>query len=200
MWGHATRCTGKIKPNIPGAQCGNKTWSANKLEGMVWDELKGYLKNPALIYGELERQSQDANQQSVFEAELERVERQLKAADREQRQLLQWALKGFPKSQIEAENERINKSKDTLKNQKAELEARVKASRNAVINIPKLETYIHELQDKISNLDFEGKRLVLDMLGTTIWLDGENVEVTGIIDLENNGVTLPTNIPMFVLW
>ena len=75
-----------------------------------------------------------------------------------------------------------------------------KASRNMVINIPKLETYIHELQEKISNLDFEGKRLVLDMLGTNIWLDGENVEVTGTIDIEQNGVTLPTNTPMFVQW
>ena len=33
-------------------------------------------------------------------------------------------------------------------------------------------------------LDFNGKRLALDMLGITIWLDGENVEVTGVIEPE----------------
>jgi hypothetical protein len=32
------------------------------------------------------------------------------------------------------------------------------------------------------DLDFEGKRLALDMLGITVYLDGENVEVTGTID------------------
>ncbi|MFC2013258.1 recombinase family protein [Chloroflexota bacterium] len=192
------RCTGKIKLNIPGAQCGNKTWSADKLEGMVWDELKRYLKNPALIYGELERQCQDVGQLSVFEAELERVERQLRAADREQRQLLQWALKGFPESHVEAENKRINKARKTLKDQKADLEAQLKASQDAVINIPKLEGFIQDIQDKLPTLDIEGKRLALDMLGITVWLDGENVEVTGTIDLQQNGVTLPTNIGMFV--
>ncbi len=34
------------------------------------------------------------------------------------------------------------------------------------------------------HLDFEGKRLALDMLDITIWLDGENVEVTGVMSPE----------------
>jgi hypothetical protein len=32
------------------------------------------------------------------------------------------------------------------------------------------------------DLDYDGKRLALDMLGITVWLDGENVEVTGTLD------------------
>jgi len=35
-------------------------------------------------------------------------------------------------------------------------------------------------------LDFESKRQVLDMLGITVWLDGENVEITGVIPITDD--------------
>jgi len=35
---------------------------------------------------------------------------------------------------------------------------------------------------------FDGKCLALDMLGITVYLDGENVEVTGAIELENKAL------------
>ncbi|MDO8686963.1 MAG: hypothetical protein Q7K41_00055, partial [Dehalococcoidales bacterium] len=44
----------------------------------------------------------------------------------------------------------------------------------------------------LSTLDFEGKRQALDMLGITVWLDGEAVEVTGVIDTEGAIVTTPS--------
>ncbi|MFC1972526.1 hypothetical protein ACFLVE_03880, partial [Chloroflexota bacterium] len=54
----------------------------------------------------------------------------------------------------------------------------------AIINVPNLECFIEDIQKRLSELDFEGKRLALEMLGITVWLDGENIEVTGIIELE----------------
>jgi len=84
--------------------------------------------------------------------------------------------------QVEAGNRRLNKAKETLKAQKVELEAKLKASQAAVINVPNLECFIKDMQDKLPNLDYEGKRLALDMLDVTVWLDGENVEVIGIIE------------------
>ena len=56
---------------------------------------------------ELEKQHHDANQLGIYEAELRQIERQFKAVDREQHQLLQWALKDFPADQVEAENRNI---------------------------------------------------------------------------------------------
>ena len=180
------RCMGKLKMYSPVERCCNKGWSAKKLEGMVWAELEHYLSDRDLIVSELEKQHQDANQLGVFDAVLHQVERQLKVVDRDQHQLLQWTLKDFPESQVEAENRRLNKARGTLTAQKAELEAQTKASQDAVISIPRLESFIERMQGRISALDFEGKRLVLDMLGVTVWLDGEAVEVTGTIDPEND--------------
>ena len=187
------RCMGKVRVHTPFNRCANRNWMADALEGMVWAELERYLSNRDLIISELENQRQEAGQISVFEAELERVERQLRAADREQHQLLQWALKDFPADQVEAENRRLNKAKETLKAQKAELETQLKTSKEAVINVPKLQGFIEQMQAGIKSLDFEGKRLALDMLGITVWLDGDSIEVTGTIDPEV-GVTQTTQV------
>jgi hypothetical protein len=110
------------------------------------------------------------------------VECQLKAADREQHQLLQWALKGFPADQVEAENKRINKAKEMLTIQKAQLEMQLKASRDSIINMPNLEHFLEDIQKRLPDLDFNGKRLALDMLGITVYLDGENIDISGTID------------------
>ncbi len=72
-----------------------------------------------------------------------------------------------------------------MKAEKAELDTQIKASQEAVISIPKLESFIERMQTRISALDFEGKRQVLDMLNIKVWLDGENVEITGVIPTED---------------
>jgi uncharacterized protein YacL (UPF0231 family) len=142
---------------------------------------------------EIEKQRQDANQLGVLEAELQQVKHQLKALDREQEQLLQWALKGFPEETVIAENKKINGKRKTLKAQKAELETQIKASQEAAISLPKVKRFVELIQDKISTLDFESKRQTLDMLGIKVWLDGESVEITGVLPTEDSVIaTIPS--------
>jgi len=173
-------------------RCKNKSWQVDKIEALVWAELERYLSEQNLVKHELEKQYQYANNESVFVNELHHIKRQLKEAEREQRQLLRWALKDFPADQVEIENKRINRNKNILNNQKAELEEKIKLSKKAVIDVPKLETFIKGIQDRITYMDFESKRLALEMLDITIWLDGENAEITGVIDPEYAIVTKQT--------
>ena len=56
------------------------------------------------------------------------------------------------------------------------------ASQDASANRPQLEDFIRDIQDRLPNLDFEGKRLALDILGITVYLNDLDVEITGIID------------------
>lgn len=175
-----------MKTQSPVERCCNKSWTAKKLEPLIWNEIEHYLSNSDLIISEIEKQRQDANRIGVFEAQIEQVERQLKAVDREQHQLLRWALKGFPEIQVETENQRINKARETLTAQRADLEAQLRISQDAYINIPKLESFIERIQGHLPLLDFEGKRLALDMLGIAVWLDGEAVEIAGTLDSESD--------------
>ena len=182
------RCLGKWKDNwpdfSPDNRCNGKIWRADELEATVWAKLMEYLSDHDLIRSELEKGKQTADQAGALETELKQVERQLRAVDRDQHQLLQWALKGFPESQIEAENTKYNKARERLTAQKTELERRIKASHEAAVNVPNLERFLEDIQKRLPGLDFEGKRLALDMLGITVWLDNDSVEVTGTIDPE----------------
>jgi hypothetical protein len=185
------RCAGRKKAYAPVERCQNKGWKADILENMVWTEIERYLSDRDLIKSEIENYRQESSQKEMLEDELNRIHRQLKAANREQHRLLQWALKGFPESQVEAENKRLNQTKKTLETQKAELETRLKTSSNAVIGADDLEVYLSYIQHHLKDLDNEGKRLALNMLGITIWLDGKTVEITGKLD---PGIVLTSSV------
>jgi len=166
-------------------------WLADELEVLVWTQIERVLNDPELIIAEIKKQRQDANQLCVLETELQQVERQLKAFDREQGQLLQWALKGFPENQVIAENKRLNAGRENLKSSKTELESQIKASREAAISLPKLEGFVELMREQLTRLDFEAKRMALDMLGIKVWLDGHNVEITGVLPIAD-GVVVTT--------
>jgi site-specific DNA recombinase len=182
------RCPGKLRITAPVNRCFNKNWRVDKLEALVWKEIERVLDNPDFIVTAIEKQRDDANNIDTLEPELQMVEKQLRALDREQKQLLQWALKGFPEDTVVAENKRINESRSSLQSRKAALETQMQASREAAVSLPKLEEYIQLVREKLTDLDFDMKRLVLDMLNIKIWVDGSNVEITGTIPVEDSEV------------
>lgn len=192
------RCTGQWKEFAARRgtdTCHNGTRRADDLEAKVWAEIERYLSNPALIIGQLQDMRKDADNVGVFEGQLMDVERQLKAVDREQGQLLQWALKGFPEDQVERENRRLNKARETLKAQKADVESQLKASQDASLDIAKLEAAIERMQGGLVGLDYEGRRLFLEALNITVFIDGQNVEVTGAVDVDTHVIaTTPLEV------
>jgi len=180
------RCLVSLNMYEPVKRCHNKSWTADNLEAMVWAKLESVLSDPELIITELEKQRQDADDLGVLETELQQVERQLKTLAREQEQLLQWALKGFPEETVIIENKKINKSRETLKVQKANLESQIKASQEAAMNVPNLECFLELMRQKLTTLDYGTKRQVLDMLGIKVWLDGHSVEITGVLPVADD--------------
>jgi hypothetical protein len=155
---------------------------------MVWRKMEAVLNKPELIIAAIEQQRDEADNLGILEAELQQVDRKLKALNRDQEQLLQWALKGFPEETVEAENKRINESRNSLQSQKAGLEMQIQANREAAVSIPKLEAYIKLIREKLTTLDFDMKRLALDMLNIKVWIDGPSVAITGTIPIEDADV------------
>ena len=182
------RCPGRNRITSPINPCLNKNWRADKLEALVWEKIGYVLDNPEIIIAAIEKQRNDVDSLDVLESELLQVEKQLKALSREQKQLLQWALKGFPEEQIVAENKHINESRSSLESQKAGLEKQINASREAAVSLPKLEVYIQLVREKLAMLDFDMKRLALEMLNIKVWIDGLAVEITGSIPVEDAAI------------
>ncbi len=70
--------------------------------------------------------------------------------------------------------------------QKTELEAQIKAGQEATITLPKLEHVVEMMRVKLATLDFETRKLALDMLNIKVWLDGHDVEITGILPITDD--------------
>ncbi len=51
-----------------------------------------------------------------------------------------------------------------------------------------MEEYIQLVQEKLTTLDFDMKRLALDMLNIKVFIDGQSVEITGTIPVEDADV------------
>lgn len=136
------RCSGSLRIVEPINQCHNKSWSADTLETLVWEQIQRVLDNPELIISEIQKQRQDTNQLGILETELQQVERHLKTLDRDQKELLDNALRGFPESLIIAENKKINNKRATLQAQKTELETQIETSQEAALSLPKLERFV----------------------------------------------------------
>ena len=75
-----------------------------------------------------------------------------------------------------------------MESRHTELERQIQESREAAICLPKMEEYIQLVREKLTTLDFDMKRLALDMLNIKVWIDGQSVEITGTIPLENADV------------
>ncbi len=150
----------------------------------MWAELENVLSHPEIVIHELETRRHDADRAGVLETELKQVERQLKAVDKDQVQLLEWALKGFPEETVLAENKKLNARRETLKANKAELETQLRTSQGAAISLPKLEHTVELLRNQLKDPDFATKRDFIEGMGIKVGLDGENVEITGFIPTE----------------
>ncbi len=66
------------------------------------------LIQPEMVLAGLKTRMDEANESSYVKRELLEINRRFKSLDKEQQQLLQWALKGFPEETVVAENKRIN--------------------------------------------------------------------------------------------
>ena len=180
--------------NSPSVEhCHNKGWMADKLEDIVWAQIEGILANPSVIIGEAEKQRQGIGDISALEIELSHIDRRLKAIDREQSQLLQWAIKDFPEDMVVSENKKLNARRESLKAQRAEVERKIKASQEAAITLPKLEGFVELVKERLSTLDFETKRMAIEALDIKVWIDGQNVEVTGVIPISDSVIVTPQN-------
>ena len=51
-----------------------------------------------------------------------------------------------------------------------------------------MEHFVELIHQKLTTLDFETKRQVLDMLGIKVWLNGDNVEITGVLPTEEDAI------------
>jgi len=185
------QCPGKGRIVSP-TRCQNRTWNANRLEELVWQQIEALLTRPEVVLAGLKTRVDDAKEASHLEGEMADVSRRLKSLNKEQQQLLQWALKGFPEETVVAENKRINEQRDMLKQRKSELETRIEQAKQTEVNMEGIERFCELVRQNLGDFTFDDKRLALEALQIKVWVDGNNVEIEGAIPIAGDDIVSAT--------
>ena len=167
-------------------RCPNRRWNRDKLQDVVWEQLRGFLLNPQAVLAGVEIVRDNVSQQDYYRQELREVERSLRRLDEEQMSLLQQAKKGFPEALVEADNKRINGSRTSLMQRKTDLEAKVVQAVQAVDNIASIEKFCELASRNVDTLTDEDKKLLTKALDLKVRIEPQRVSVDGIIPIADN--------------
>lgn len=185
------QCPGQERIVAP-TPCQNRRWNANHLEKLVWEQIEGLLSKPETVLAGLKTRENEAKEASSLREELDQVMRRLEALDREQEQLLEWALKGFPESTVINTNKRINSDRAALQERKTELEARIARVNHAETDIAGVKKFCDLARQNLGDFTFEQKRLALEALQIKAWVDGSNVSIEGAIPVAGDDIVSGT--------
>jgi len=185
------QCPGEDRIVSP-IKCKNRRWNANRLEDLVWQQIEALLTQPGVVLAGLKTRVDDAKEASHLEEEMAEVSRRLKSLDKEQQQLLQWALKGFPEETVVAENKRLNEQRAILEQRKSELETRIEQVRETEVNMECIERFCELVRQNLGDFTFDDKRLALEALSIKVWVDGKNVEIEGAIPIAGDDIISAT--------
>ena len=158
------------------------------MEESVWQQIELLFNQPGVAL-RLKAKANDAIEVSHrLEQELVQVSRRLKALDKEQQELLQWALKGFPEEVVVTENKRINEQRDVLKQRRIELETRIEQARQTDVNFESIDQFCEQWRQNLGEFTFEDKRLALEVLQLKVWVDGDETIMEGAIPISGDDI------------
>ena len=169
-------------------KCRNRRWNANRLEELVWQQIEALLIQPEVVLAGLKTRMDETKEATHLERELAEVSKRLKSLDKEQQQLLQWALKGFPEETVIAENKRINEQRAILEQRKIELETRIEQARETEVNMESIERFCEVVRQNLVEFTFENKRLALEALSIKVWVEGNKLDIEGAIPISRDDI------------
>ena len=173
------RCPGN-RQSVTSIKCGNHHLNAKKIESIIWEEVESVLQNPELIIAYLQT---DSNDSDLWEDEFTQIDRRLTEIDRDQQQLLQLALRGFPEDTIVKENGKMNEYRNQLLARKNELTEKIAHIKQSEIDTTNMEKFCQIARENLKEFTFANKRLALDMLQVEVVVDGDEISLSGAIPI-----------------
>ena len=173
-------------------RCYSKMIRADKLEPLVWEEIKKVLLNPQLILAEVEERIQSNNPKSI-DKEIEVIEKKLAQLDLEERRLIRLYGKHIVTEKTLADEvDRVKTERGSWVEELRTLEARKRAWLTMKKQALTLEDYCRRASRNIERFTFDEKRRVLEALDVEVRVDGGQVTIVGYIPHDLKRANLPS--------
>ena len=185
--GERLYCCLSKRPDPDPRFCGLRSVNLDKINYMIWETIKGIVKNSHKLKEAIESQKNEHFVDSVLsETELESIERAIKEKDGEIDKLLDL----YTKSKILSIKELDNKIKtykdikDALIKQRQEVTERINAASQAESNLKEIENFMLTVSKRIDSFTDSETQEFLNLVINKIWVDYDVSSKTHLIEIE----------------
>ncbi|MGI9072484.1 MAG: recombinase family protein [Bryobacteraceae bacterium] len=171
------RCIGRERLATP--RCSAPAVAAKLIEPFVWNYLLHFLSNPKLLSAKLAEQE---TREQDLEAELSRIENQIREIQVREGRLLNALLDGdVPLPGLREKAKELERGRLQLREAQQAIEARIAMKRDETQLHQTVLRYCKILGNAVSTLDPEAKHKLLRALLDEVTLDGTRVSLKGIL-------------------
>src|SRR6202163_138151 len=160
---HYYRCVGADAHRLNGAtKCGNSTVRGDRLEQMVWDEVKALLEEPGRVADESRRRIGQVHNADGPPEQVARLDRQMMTLRRGIDRLIDGYAGGFiDKAQFEPRIAGLKLRRSQLQGQQQAAVETANAERELSLVISQLEDFSAKISRGLDRLDWHGMRLII---------------------------------------
>jgi site-specific DNA recombinase len=176
---HYYRCIGADAHRFNGAaKCDNPTVRGERLEQIVWDQVRALLKEPGRVADEYRRRTSQAHDAPAPSEEIARIERQMSALQRGIARLIDAYSSGLiDKAEFEPRITALRQRMAQLSKQKHVAVEAANAEHELSLVISQLKDFSARVTQGLDQLDWLGKREIIHTLVRRIEIDQDDVEI-----------------------
>jgi len=163
--------------------CRNRTWSADKIEQIVWGQVEQVLSNPEVVLTGLEAIKNESGKANEHLRQLEIVKTKLKHMEKEKdRTWKAYRITG-DEEKFKVEIEEIMSSVEELNKRHEELEKHIDSAKQAEVNIESIKQACEMVRSNLGTLTFEDRREALETLNVRVWIDKDSLKLEGTLPI-----------------
>jgi hypothetical protein len=170
--------------DTPAGPCGSRSIIAEPLEQWVWEQTREVLRRPELIEQELQRRKEVGPDENVAE-DISKAKRNIARIDVKLRELIREFTDNeespFSLELIRREGKRLEREKQDWENTLRKAEQRLAQQSRSVNGLEFIRDNCARLAANLESSDFETRRLALEALCVTVFVDGGDWRLDGLI-------------------
>lgn len=172
--------------------CSNKSWTARRLEGIVWREVAALIEDPAAVLAALEERRRPMDRPELRIAQLEA---RLAALDAEDERVRAGYRAGglYSIDQAQAELGRSDRVRAIVGRELAEIRARVATARETADRAEALEATLVVLRERLPQLSQPDRGAVLRELVDRVTVTGNRVEIEVVLPTKRDRLADPVS-------
>ncbi|UCG94382.1 MAG: recombinase zinc beta ribbon domain-containing protein [Candidatus Aerophobus sp.] len=165
----------RCKSRVYSKSCSMPYIRTDRIDPLVWDEIKKVVKNPSLIRQAVEQKNVEYERVlEDFRRELYNIDNKVERLQNQKQRVIRAYRRGkLDLDELGDQKQEIQEEENRLDQEGEEIKLLLGSERNTRQNLLQLEEFAGKIQDSIDNLDFEQRRNIIELLVKKVLITSE---------------------------